>query len=239
LYWRVSYWQDPDPWHVLVNLPEFGELFSRNGDGILIYPGDHDGSLPGAGSPPDVALDGPVASYRLKQVRDGFEDWELFRLAAAAGGEAYVRERVATVYRSFGQPLGAKFDPANPPWTLDPAKMLEVRRDVAAKLQHLLHPDRYVDPEVPVVVDPVEAGPEVAPDTAPDAAVEAAPELAEAADDTPDAAAEATATPGAHEEEGEGGGCAAGHRATHAAAPLLALLALVTTRRLARRPRSE
>jgi len=239
LYWRVSYWQDPDPWHVLVNLPGFGDLFSRNGDGILIYPGDHDGSLPGAGSPPDVAIDGPVASYRLKQVRDGLEDWELFRLAAAAGGEAYVRAQVATVYRAFGQPLDAHFDPADPPWTLDYTRMLEVRRNVVAKLQYLEHPDRYADPEAPVVVEPTEPAPE-----ANDVAAEPAPEIGgdtasdNAADTTADAASD-TAAVADSDEAGGGGGCATG-RATSGPLSLLgALLALVAVRRLARRTLPE
>ncbi len=234
LYWRVSYWQDPDPWHVLVNLPEFGELFSRNGDGILIYPGDHDGSLPGAGSPPGVSLDGPVASYRLKQVRDGFEDWELFRLAAAAGGEAYVRERVATVYRAFGQPLDAKFDPANPPWTLDPAKLLEVRRDVAAKLQYLLHPDRYADPEAPVAVDEVEAAPDLPPEATGEVA-EATDEVAEATSDAPDASGDAVSTAEGDPAGSGGGGCSTARAPHRPVLALGALLALLTVWRLARR----
>lgn len=232
LYWRVSYWQDPDPWHVLVNLPGFGELFSRNGDGILIYPGDHDGSLPGAGSPHDVAIDGPVASYRLKQVRDGLEDWELFRLAAATpGGEAYVRAQVATVYRAFGQPLDAHFDPTDPPWTLDLAGMLEVRRNVAAKLQYLQHPDRYADPEAPVVVDDAEGVPE--------AAAEPTVEVVEAAGDAVDAAADAIASPDADEAGDGGGGCSAGPARTDPLPFAALLLGLAIAWRLARRARPE
>ena len=153
LFWRINYWQSEDPWQVLVNLPQFGEHFSRNGDGILIYPGDHDGKLAGIGSPEGIALDGPILSYRLKQVRDGMEDWELLILADEAGIGDYARGQVATVYRAFGQVIDADFDIEDPPWTLDPQALMQARRNIAAKLQYALNPVLYPDPEQPPVPD--------------------------------------------------------------------------------------
>lgn len=160
LYWRLAYWRDEDPWHVLVNIPGFGELFSRQGDGILMYPGNHDGPL-GTGSPEGVELDGPVISYRMKQIRDGLEDWEMFILAAQLGGEEFARKQVARAYSAFGAPLTDTFDINNPPWTLDEQVLLDARRQVALKVQYLTSPDIYPDPEAPVVVEePVEPNPE-------------------------------------------------------------------------------
>jgi len=156
LFWRVSYWQSQDPWHVLVNLPQFGELYSRQGDGILIYPGDHDGTT-GTGSPDPVHIDGPVVSFRLKQIRDGLEDWEMLILADQLGAGDWARAQVDGVYRAFGDRLTDDFDPADPPWTLDGNAVLAAREQVALKVQHLTHPDLYADPEdVGVEVPPIE-----------------------------------------------------------------------------------
>ena len=208
LYWRMTYWRSEQPWDVLVNLESFGELFSRNGDGILIYPGDHAGSLAPQGSPPWVALDGPVVSYRLKQVRDGMEDWELFRLAEAAGIGDYARAQVETTYRAFGQPIDEAFDIGEPPWTLDGERMLAARRAILAKLQWALHPARYPDPEAP------EPDPDPQAD-ATDATADSGP------DDRADAVVEATPS------ASSGGGCAAGQTARRGMIPTLLLLGLL------------
>jgi len=173
LYWRITYWQDPDPWHDLANVEEFGRDMARNGDGILIYPGDGNGTL-GTGVPlPWRGIDGPVVSFRLKQVRDGLEDWEMFRMAEALGGGDYVRAQVDTVYRKFGAPLDDSFDREHRPWEMDDGPVLAARARIAAKIQYLLHPDRYPDPEEPVSSEPSET------------ADEAMPEVPEAGDEAP------------------------------------------------------
>ncbi len=153
LYWRVNYWIDNDPWNKYMNLENFGEPFSRNGDGILIYPGDHNGNNGGMGSPEDIAIDGPILSYRLKQIRDGFEDWELFNLTSRLGGEDYVREQVRRAYTRFGNFFVESCEsedaycPDDQPWTLDEYLLFEVRENIAKKALYLSYPDRYPDPE--------------------------------------------------------------------------------------------
>ena len=203
LYWRVSYWRPEDPWHLLVNLPAFDVLFSRQGDGILIYPGDHDGTT-GTGSPEGVHIDGPVVSYRLKQIRDGLEDWELFLLAEELGAGDVVRAQVDTVYRDFGDLLNADFVPSDPPWTLDAGALLAAREQVALKVQHLTHPERYPDPEAP------EPGPEVVgPEDPPTA--EPMPEEAQDTVTAPETASGAEIIAGADTgtEQTKSGGCTA------------------------------
>jgi len=159
LFWRVNYWQDPEPWAVLANYVEFGNLFARQGDGILFYPGDHDGTAGGAGSPPEVAMDGPALSYRMKMIRDGLEDWELFRMTEEQGGGPWVRTQIARAYRRFGARFGpGYYDPEDPPWTLDDQVLHDARRQIAAKLLHLLHPEQYVDPEGGDPPDPEDGG---------------------------------------------------------------------------------
>lgn len=156
LFWRVNYWVDNDPWNVFLNIPQFGEIGSRNGDGMLLYPGDHNGKVVGKGSPEHVAIDGPIISYRMKQIRDGFEDWELFIMASELGAEAFTRQQVSRAYTRFGDFLyeyceGEGFYcPDDQPWTLDEYLLYEVREKVAAKILYLLHPDKYPDPEVAV-----------------------------------------------------------------------------------------
>ncbi|MBN2496329.1 MAG: DUF4091 domain-containing protein [Deltaproteobacteria bacterium] len=155
LYWSVNNWVDRDPWHVLGDFAN--EPDARNGNGFLLYPGDHDGTADGRGSPPGVAVDGPVPSYRLKQIRDGLEDWELFRLACELGAEDFVRQQVRRTYRRFGEFAWFEdctdpddpytYCPENQPWTLDEEVLLDARWQVGQKIQHLMYPDRYPDPE--------------------------------------------------------------------------------------------
>ena len=154
LYWRVNYWVADDPWNEWANWDYFGPLFSRNGDGFLLYPGDHDGTAGGNGSPDDVAFDGPVPSYRLKQIRDGMEDWELFLLCTELGGGDYAREQVGRAYARFGDSFVEDcgddpntYCPDDQPWTLDETLLSQVRDNVAAKVMYLLYPDEFPDPE--------------------------------------------------------------------------------------------
>ncbi len=80
LYWNATYYDrlpEKDPWKCL---DTFGD--GIYGDGILIYPGE------------PVGVDGPVASIRLKIMRDGVDDIELFYLAEELFGRDWVVERV-------------------------------------------------------------------------------------------------------------------------------------------------
>jgi hypothetical protein len=205
LYWHLNWWQSPEPWQKLANPELFGELYARNGDGILVYPGNHDGTEVGHGSPPDVAIDGPVVSLRLKQIRDGIEDWEMLLLLERLGGRGFAEKQVATVYRSFGVPPD-QLDPRDPPWTLDPEALLAARGQIARKIEHLLHPDLHTDPEGPGVL--ADAGAGGAGDSEPDA-------------DGGGAGANPAAAGQADNE-----GCAAGPLGSRAGLALLGMLAL-------------
>ncbi len=154
LYWDTEHWTNDDPWNQLLD-PSFGPLFSRNGDGFLLYPGNHDGTAMGKGSPSWLRIDGPVVSYRMKQIRDGLEDWEMFRLATSLGGGAWVREQIARAYTRFGAFFVSNcndvgdYCPSQQPWTLDASVVADARHQVAAEILHLLHPDQYADPALP------------------------------------------------------------------------------------------
>lgn len=154
LFWRVTYWPHDDPWNVFSNPEVFTQVAARNGDGVLLYPGDHDGLADGRGSPSWLKIDGPIVSYRLKQIRDGMEDWELFRLATDLGGGDFVREQVARAYTRFGDFFMEDcyaYNHACPddlPWTRDEVVLQDVRDQVSAEIQFLQHPDLYPDPAV-------------------------------------------------------------------------------------------
>ena len=164
LYWRVSYWVDKDPWNRFANVAAFTNAGARNGDGFLLYPGDHDGTAGGKGSPASVAIDGPIVSYRLKQIRDGLEDWELFRLAQSAGVGDYARRQVARAYTRFGDFFmeGCNEKPfyycyKRQPWTLDENVLLDARKRIAQKILYAKYPSKYPDPQAN---EPPDAGPD-------------------------------------------------------------------------------
>jgi len=125
LYYDIANWDPKDPWGPTIQ-------FNKTGDGVLIYPGNHDGLATPMGSPKDVAIDGPIPSYRLKMVRQGLQDWALFALAESKGLGAMVRTEVAKVYSQLGgctysgcpQPAGGFF------WKTDEAMMTQIRATV-------------------------------------------------------------------------------------------------------------
>jgi hypothetical protein len=130
LLWDTVAWDEEDPWGPNAS-------WGKTGDGVLLYPGHHDGLLAPAGSPAEVTVDGPIPSYRLKQVRAGLQDWALFQLAESRGLGVEARAEVARVYGQLGgctwqgcpEPENGSFF-----WQADGALMDEVRRNVAMLL---------------------------------------------------------------------------------------------------------
>ena len=123
LYWDVTSWDQGNPWG-----PE--NAFYLPGDGVMIYPGNHDGVVSPAGSPGDVAIDGPIPSYRLKILRQGLQDWALFRLADQRGLTSLVQQQVATVYTQFGGCANCPLPSSGFYWKTDDAAMAKVREAV-------------------------------------------------------------------------------------------------------------
>ncbi len=84
LYWGVTAWVggDKSPWNEPNNGIPGENKVPIYGCGYLVYPGT------------PVGIDGPVATQRLKIVRDGFDDVELLVLAEKLLGREWVMERV-------------------------------------------------------------------------------------------------------------------------------------------------
>jgi hypothetical protein len=103
LYWTTVCWSSPqrNPW----DSPGFRLNF--NGEGMLFYPGE------------DAGIDGPITTIRLKNLRDGMEDYEYFVLLEKARGKVTVDEIVRTAVPTWGT------------WDQDPYHLLKLRERIA------------------------------------------------------------------------------------------------------------
>ena len=106
LYWSTCYWgnSNRNPW----DNPTHGDHW--NGEGMLFYPGT------------EAGIDGPVASVRLKNLRDGMEDYEYFVLLKERGGEEVAEEIVKNAVPTWGS------------WDQDGNRLLEQRRRLAREI---------------------------------------------------------------------------------------------------------
>jgi hypothetical protein len=126
LYWDIADWAASDPWGPNIS-------YGKTGDGVLIYPGNHDGLLSPVGSPAGVAIDGPIPSYRLQMIREGLQDWALFLLAAQHGLTAYARSQVALAYGQLGGCTWQGCAPVNGSyyWKSSATLMAQIRHNIA------------------------------------------------------------------------------------------------------------
>ncbi|MCX5645882.1 MAG: DUF4091 domain-containing protein [Phycisphaerae bacterium] len=86
LYWTTVCWNSPtrNPW----DNPGF--RVNYNGEGALFYPGE------------DAGIDGPIATIRLKNLRDGMEDYGYFTLLEKAKGKEAVDEIARAAVPTWG-----------------------------------------------------------------------------------------------------------------------------------------
>jgi hypothetical protein len=114
LYWRIDRW-GTDPWN---NVNNQGVFNSSNypGEGVLVYPG----------GPAGIA--GAVPSIRLKQLRDGIEDYEFVEILKQRGRGDWAREQIQSVGRDWTN------------WTRDGNALESVRRQLGSEIQRLSAP---------------------------------------------------------------------------------------------------
>jgi len=90
LYWTSTYWDagvgTADPWTDMATVKNLSPTVY--GDGSVLYPGAK------------VGVAGPVASIRLKLIREGLEDVEYLRLLEDREGRAAVREVTGQVVQA-------------------------------------------------------------------------------------------------------------------------------------------
>ena len=93
LYWAANFWnQTPDPWLDPVTYISGFECsggYVLNGEGSLIYPGNHTKRYTGQ---PDV--NGAVSSVRFELLRDGIEDYEYLWMLKNKGDTDFADKQV-------------------------------------------------------------------------------------------------------------------------------------------------
>ena len=96
LYWATNFWnQTPDPWLDPVTFISGFDCsggYVLNGEGSLIYPGDHIKSYTGQ---PDV--NGPVSSIRFELLREGIEDYEYLWMLKDKGDSDFAEKIVGNM----------------------------------------------------------------------------------------------------------------------------------------------
>jgi len=109
LYWSPVWWRaTPDMWTDPGTYRVNKDVY--NGEGALIYPGS------------EAGLNGPVVSMRLKQIREGLEDFEYLKLLADRGDRAFAEEAVRTIARSWTD------------WNPDSKALYDAREAIARRL---------------------------------------------------------------------------------------------------------
>ncbi len=118
LYWESAFAFTHDAWSNQWD-------FSGNGDGTLFYPG----TPSRIGGSTDI----PVASLRLKMIREGMEDYEYLHALAAAGDPGMARSIAKSLFPSASQT------------DVDPAKIMAAREAIAARILQLTGKDQPKD----------------------------------------------------------------------------------------------
>jgi len=112
LYWTTTGWYtDKGPWLE----PFLGPYPKRyfNGGGLLFYPGK------------DAGFDGPVTSIRLKNLREGLEDYEYFAILEKKGQTEFVKKIVDSICPEWWE------------FTTNPEALLKAREQLAKKIVEL------------------------------------------------------------------------------------------------------
>jgi hypothetical protein len=111
LYWSPVHWTDTDDmWTDPGTLHGHKGKETFNGEGALFYPGTAAG------------IDGPIVSMRLKQIREGFEDYEYLKLLVDRGDRKFAEDTVREIARSWTD------------WNSDPKALYDARGAIARYL---------------------------------------------------------------------------------------------------------
>jgi hypothetical protein len=131
LYWAVSLDQVlPNHWTTPLN------PFGACGDANFIYYGARTGTKCGDNATPLRPINGPLPGYRIKQIREGLEDWEYLLLCEKKHGRAFTQKIVDTIYRGsyFGYGQKTTEEQRDPAWTQSEQKLYDARDQVAAAI---------------------------------------------------------------------------------------------------------
>jgi hypothetical protein len=135
LYWTSAYWdeaaaREESPWVTPCNYKN--GTICYNGEGLLVYPGREVSLVVPAGAYGEdsrVPVYGPIASLRLKALRDAVEDYEYLAMASAA--DAPATGRILLDVACAGNAVANCFHH----WNRDPGALLGARDDLARLIE--------------------------------------------------------------------------------------------------------
>jgi uncharacterized protein (TIGR03437 family) len=135
-HWTAAYWNElrargQSPWTNPCSMLASGLCF--NGEGMLFYPGKEVNYVVPAGAygnTSTAAVYGPIASLRLKALRDGMEDYELLVLAARKNPNATM-EAALQVACAGNRNLGDAVTNCFHAWNKDPDNLPKTRAALA------------------------------------------------------------------------------------------------------------
>jgi len=141
LYWETMFWS-ASPWDEPMTYSEDGRRRPfGNGDGFLLYPATR--------RPSEKPLvSGPVESIRWEMIREGVEDYDLFRMLESAmedAGRAAGGRRLAAEGRRALAAVRAAC-PSLTDYELDPARLYGIRRRAGDALEKLVRAGVAVRP---------------------------------------------------------------------------------------------
>ncbi|MEJ5296877.1 MAG: glycoside hydrolase domain-containing protein [Armatimonadota bacterium] len=141
LYWETMFWSG-NPWEEPMTYSDDGRRKPfGNGDGFLLYPAT---GKP-AGKP---LIAGPIESIRWEMLREGIEDYDLFRMLESAvedAGRIPDGRRLAAEGRKALDAVRAAC-PSLTDYELDPGRLYEIRRRAGEALEKLVRAGARIRP---------------------------------------------------------------------------------------------
>ncbi len=127
LYWMMCYNRaHPNPWTTPMT------EFHANGDGDFVFPGARNGRGLSDNATPLRPVMGPLVDFRIKQIREGLEDWEYLRMCENKRGREFVEAIVAEVFHR--PPREGEYktpEDLSAYWTQDDAAIYRAREKIA------------------------------------------------------------------------------------------------------------
>ncbi|MGB3918430.1 MAG: hypothetical protein WBL07_13440 [Thiothrix litoralis] len=116
-YWDTLAWaKGTDVWNDAASFISDNPPGIRfNGDGLLVYPAKQ----------AQAGFDGPLASLRLKWIRESVEDYMYIDLLLQAGETAFVQQQLGRIARHFGD------------WDNNPEQLMKIRQIFGEHLEKL------------------------------------------------------------------------------------------------------
>ncbi len=129
LYWNVAYWREAlDVWAEADTVHIGGDTY--NGEGCLIYPAHRS----------TVGYDGPVASMRLKYVREGFEDYDYIEILKSLN-----REEAEELLRQMVRGMCS--------WNITPQHLYTTRRKIALAIMNAMENQTHTLQEIQAIIE--------------------------------------------------------------------------------------